>query len=176
MFASRKRKLVAIVAAVLVAVGTTAGSCGGADKTEQNDPTAGANFEAQKKSVPVPQLQDSLERRNISEHIKRNNQAERVRYIYLISQVGTVFAYYTIKGKVTSAGAQLTPTDDIVDACGSSHCPLVVQGPTDDASFGGDEGGIYFFTTDDQEVQWNGEWLLYDKPMKIDESALELRQ
>lgn len=176
MSASRKRKSIIAALAVVVLAFSTAGACGGAEETEQNDPTASANYDAQKKAVPVPNLQDSLERRNIADHIKRNNQAERVRYIYLISQVGTVFAYYTIKGKVTSAGAQLTPTDDIVDACASSHCPMVVQGPTDDASFGGDEGGIYFFTTAGDEVQWNGEWLLYDKPMTIDESKLALKQ
>jgi len=168
------RKFAAGFAALALIVGLSA--CSGKDKAEQNDPTANANYNAQKKAVPVPKLQDSLERRNISEHIQRNNQAGRVRYIYLISQVGSVFAYYTIKGKVTSAGAQLTPTDDIVDTCGSSYCPMVVQGPTDDASYGGDEGGIYFFTAGGEEVQWNGEWLLFDKPMKIDESKLALRQ
>lgn len=172
MKASRNRSLGAAVAAIALVLGLTA--CSSA-KAEQNNPQAQSNFEAQKKSVPVPVIQDSLERRNIAEHIKRNNQAERVRYIYLISQVGTVFAYYTIKGKVTSTAAQLTPTDDFAKKCSSCDWE-VVQGPTEDGSFGGDEGGIYFFTAEGDEVQWNGEWLLFDRPMKIDESKLALKQ
>jgi len=162
-----KKKLIMGLAGVLAVVLLGGGSCGSTEDIPQDDPKAASNFEAQKKNDPLPTLSDSLERANIIKHLERNNQADRVRFIYLMNDVGGVYAFYTIKGKVTSTGAQLTPTDSIVDPCGSSYCPEVVQGPTDDGSFGGDEGGVYFFTDTGLEVQWNGKWLMFDEPMKI---------
>jgi len=167
-----KLALAGLVALLLLALT----GCEDAEKTEQNNPVANANFEAQKKNDPIPNLTDSLERANIIEHLKRNNQPDRTRYIYLLADTGGVYAYYVIKGKVTSTGAQLTPTDDIVDTCNGSYCPQVVQGPTDDGSFGGDEGGIYFFTDTGVEIQWNGRWLLTDAPMTIKTPTLTLAE
>lgn len=163
------RRILALIFAALIAV--TAAGCSA--KSEQNDPTANANYDAQKKNDPIPNLTDSLERANVIEHLKRNNQPDRTRYIYLLADTGGVYAYYVIKGKVTSTGAQLTPTDDFARACGGCDYG-VVQGPTDDGSFGGDEGGIYFFTDTGVEVQWNGRWLLTDAPMQIKTPALTL--
>ena len=141
--------------------------------SEQNDPVAQANFDAQKGNDPIPSLTDSLERANIIEHLTRNNQPDRVRYIYLLADTGGIYAYFVIKGKVTSTSAQLTPTDDFAKKC--STCDWeVVQGPTDDGSFGGDEGGVYFFTDTGMEVQWNGRWLLTDAPLKIETPTLTL--
>lgn len=171
----RTRLAAAGLAATLLLFATTAASCSG-EKTEQNDPVANANFEAQKKNDPIPNLADSLERANIIEHLKRNNQPDRVRYIYLLADTGGIYAYYVIKGKVTSTGAQLTPTDDIVDPCSSTTCHQVVQGPTDDGSFGGDEGGVYFFTDTGTEIQWNGRWLVTDTPMEINTPTLTLTE
>ncbi|MFY1595440.1 hypothetical protein [Micromonospora sp. WMMD737] len=161
---------VAALAALVLGAGT---ACDDGDGKEQNDPTANANYEAQKKNDPIPNLTDSLERANIIEHLKRNNQPDRVRYIYLLADTGGVYAYYVIKGKVTSTGAQLTPTDDIYS---SSWGNLSIQGPTDDGSYGGDEGGIYFFTDTGVEVQWNGRWLLTDAPMTIKTPSLTLTE
>lgn len=172
-YARRLRLAIATIAALAL---LALAGCTGPEKTEQNDPTANANYVAQKKNDPIPNLSDSLERSNIIEHLKRNNAPDRIRYIYLLADTGGVYAYYVIKGKVTSTGAQLTPTDDIVDACNADFCPQVVQGPTDDGSFGGDEGGIYFFTDTGVEVQWNGRWLLTDAPMQIKTPALSLVQ
>jgi hypothetical protein len=167
------RKIIALFAGLLL---LAVAGCSPSEKLEQKNPTANANFDAQKRNDPVPNLSDSLERANIVEHVKRNNQPDRIRYIYLLADTGGVYAYYVIKGKVTSAGAQLTPTDDVVDPCSSSYCPLVVQGPTEDGSYGGDEGGIYFFTDTGVEVQWNGRWLLTDAPMQIKTPTLTLTE
>jgi hypothetical protein len=173
IIARRIRLFLAGLAAMLLLA--VAGCTGPAD-TENNNPPPTANYEAQNNNDPIPNLTDSLERSNIVEHLKRNNQPDRTRYIYLLADTGGVYAYYVIKGKVTSTGAQLTPTDDIVDACNADFCPQVVQGPTDDGSFGGDEGGIYFFTDTGVEIQWNGRWLLTDAPMEIKTPALSLVQ
>lgn len=165
------RRIVAILAGLFLLAGATACT----SQSAQNDPQAESNFDAQSKNDPVPTLNDSLERANISEHLKRNNIPDRVRYIYLLTDIGGIYAYFVIKGKVTSTGAQLTPTDDFAKKCGTCDWE-VVQGPTDDGSFGGDEGGIYFFTDTGMEVQWNGKWLLTDQPLKITSPDISLRQ
>jgi len=170
----RWKHLLVVPVALIALVAVSASSCGGDESIPQNDPVAQANFEAQKKNDKVPNLNDSLERGNIIEHLNRNNRSDRLRYIYLLADTGGIYAYFVIKGKVTSTGAQLTPTDSIVDPCTSSYCPTVVQGPTDDGSFGGDEGGIYFFTDTGMEVQWNGRWLVTDEPMTIKTPSLTL--
>lgn len=171
----RSRKTRTLAVAALAALALAAGTACSASGAAQNNPQAESNYKAQEKNDPVPSLNDSLERGNISEHLKRNNQADRVRYIYLLADTGGIYAYFVIKGKVTSTGAQLTPTDDFAKKCSSCDWE-VVQGPTDDGSFGGDEGGIYFFTDTGQEVQWNGRWLLSDQPLKIQTPTLTLTQ
>jgi hypothetical protein len=165
-----RTRIIAAISVAMLALGATTACTADA---EQNDPVAQTNYDAQKKNDPIPNLNDSLERANIIEHLKRNNQPDRVRYIYLLADTGGIYAYYVIKGKVTSTGAQLTPTDDFAKPCGSCD-RYVVQGPTDDGSFGGDEGGIYFFTDTGVEVQWNGRWLLTDAPMRINTPTLTL--
>jgi hypothetical protein len=166
MTLGRKIRLVLGGVAVTLTLGLTA--CSGSEDTEQNDPTANANYERQKANTPIPNLSNSLERKNIAEHLNRNNDPNRIRYVYIYTKAGAPIGYYVAKGKITSAGAQLTPTDDIVDPCSGSYCPTVVQGPTDDGSFGGDEGGVYFFTDTGVEIQTNMDWVLLDQPMKID--------
>lgn len=160
-----------IIAVLLVALLPLAACTSGG--AAQNNPQAESNFKAQEKNDPVPSLGDSLERANITEHLKRNNVADRTRYIYLLADTGGIYSYFVIKGKVTSTAAQLTPTDDFAKKCGTCDWE-VVQGPTDDGSFGGDEGGIYFFTDTGMEVQWNGRWLLTDQPLKIQTPTLTL--
>lgn len=172
-FSRRVKTSAFILAAVLTLFAATASSCNDEGNAARTDKTSASNFDAQAKNDPVPNLTDSLERANIAEHLKRNNQPDRVRYIYLLADTGGIYAYYVIKGKVSSTGAQLTPTDEIVDR---TEGDVVTQAPTDDGSFGGDEGGIYFFTDTGVEVQWNGRWLLTDAPMNIKTPTLTLTE
>lgn len=166
-----KRAKIAAALGVVVLVLTTAGTCNNDGNAARTDKTSAGNFDAQVKNDPIPSLGDSLERANIVEHLKRNNQPDRIRYIYLLTDYGQVVAYHVAKGKITSSGAQLTPTDEIVDRTDGD---LAVQAPTDDGSFGGDEGGVYFFTDTGVEIQWNGKWYVSDAPMKIRDNALVL--
>ena len=169
----RSKAAGALLGATLILFATTAASCDDKGNAARTDKTSSSNFAAQTKNDPIPNLADSLERANIIEHLKRNNQADRIRYIYLLADTGGIYAYYVIKGKVTSTAAQLTPTDEIVDR---TEGDVVTQAPTDDGSFGGDEGGVYFFTDTGVEVQWNGRWLLTDAPMEIRQPSLTLEQ
>lgn len=162
------------VGAVAIALMLGLTACEGDTNIPQRDTQAEANYKAQKNAVPAPDLKDSLERRNVVEHEKRNNQPNRIQYIYLLTDMGGIYAYFPIKGKISAAGSQLNPTDNIVDACGASTCYMTVQGPSDDGSFGSDEGGIFFFTVDGVEIQWNGRWLVSDAPLKLTSPSVTL--
>lgn len=109
----------------------------------------------------------SLERKNIAERLVRYNDPNKISYIYLLAQNGQVISYFTIKGKVSNAGSQLLPEDDILDPCGTDYCPTVVDSAGDDGSYGPDEDSIFFFTTDGTLVEWGGLYLLSDKPLDI---------
>jgi hypothetical protein len=61
-------------------------------------------FGQQSATVPYPatQLNDSLERRNLAEKLLRYNNPSKISYIYLLSQTGGIYAFFTVKGKVSS--------------------------------------------------------------------------
>ena len=119
-------------------------------------------------AVPAPVLQDSIERRNLVERLKRNNKADKIGYVFIISDAGSVITNYTIKGKVSSLNSLLTTPQQIVDCgygSGSSDC--VVDSPDLDGSYGKNPDGVFFFTTDGNMVEWSGKFLYSEQPMTL---------
>ncbi len=128
------------------------------------------NFLRLSKIVPSPKLTDTQERRNLVKRLERFNVANKISYIYLVSY-GKVMAFYTVKGKVSSVNSMLTCTQQIVDdgqghyeGRGNTH---VVNSPDLDGSYGSNGDAIFFFTTEDVYVEWPGEYLLSDQPLKL---------
>jgi len=137
-------------------------------KMQDNDQTITAdNFLRLSKIIPPPKLTDSQERRNLVKRLERFNVANKISYIYLISY-GKVMAFYTVKGKVSSVNSMLTCTQQTIltDVPGrwDSH---VVESPDLDGSYGSNGNAIFFFTTEDVYVEWPGEYLLSDQPLKL---------
>lgn len=174
-----RKTVLAAIAGTLVVVLLGAGSCGtdskkGAQQTGQAQTEQA--FAQQQAAVPYPAdaLKDSLERRNLREKLLRYNQPSKISYIYLLSQTGGIYAYFTIKGKVSSNQSQMT-TDELIQRYGNADGGNVtVPAPGDDGSYGLNEDGVFFFTTDGVMVTWNGPYLLTDAPLKIDEAKLVL--
>ncbi len=131
---------------------------------------------------PPPTLKSSLERANLIRRTNLWNDESKVSYIYLIS-FGKVMAFYTIKGKVSSVNSQLTNTDQLTWKCvkadgtydDNGYCNSfgenVVSGsipsPSEDGSYGTNGDGIFFFTTEGTYVEWSGEYMLADQPLKL---------
>jgi hypothetical protein len=171
------KKSIRITAAVLVGVLLLVlAGCGGtsqqsASRKEGQKLTQEA-YAAQSKAVPYPasQLKDSLERRNLRERLLRQNQPNRIGYVYYV-QFGKFLGYWTIKGKVSSTQSQMTPSDEIsgdISDCSGCSEHVVAEAPGDDGSFGENERGVFFFTTEGAQVQVPEDAYFYsDQPVSI---------
>lgn len=127
-------------------------------------------------AVPLPQLDNSLERANISKRLTLFSDPAKISYIYLTSY-GKVMAFYTVKGKITSGSKRLTAQSVSVEDCGNiflvghstscSGATGTVEQPELDGTYGSSAPYIFFWTTDGTYVQWNGEYMLADQPLKL---------
>jgi len=126
-------------------------------------------FKQQSEAVPYPvaQLKDSLERRNIRERLLRTNDPNKIGYVYLLS-FSKPLGYYVIKGKVSSTQSQMT-TDQLVerhtDGGGGN---FVYNAPGDDGSYGANEDGVFFFTTEGAFVTTTLDFVYSDQPIAFD--------
>jgi hypothetical protein len=170
----------AIVAAA-IAVGTialTAASCddstSGTSAQAKGEKLTEQAFKQQSEAVPYPveKLTDSLERRNIRERLLRTNNPTRIQYVYLLGDTGTYLGYYAIKGKVSSTQSQMTADQTELDH--GSHGQSVVSAPGDDGSYGANEAGIFFFTTEGVMVTTDLRYVVADAPLKVDAPKLNV--
>lgn len=127
-----------------------------------------SNFNA---SQPPTMLTWSLERENLNKRNQRWNDPNKISYIYLF-EYGRLVGYYPMKGKVSSVNSKLTSNEQVVIADshngnGGSYAQGVVESPSMDGSYGSNGDAIFFFLTDGTYMEWNGHYLLFDKPMKV---------
>lgn len=144
---------------------TTASSCDspGSDKAQQQRADKAASV------VLCGEKGESQECINLKKKFQRDNDPNRVTYVYLMSWTGEFIGYYVAKGKVSSNQSQMGPMDQSMKLCGwgDGSCYGVVEAPGDDGSFGPNEDGIFFFTADDTKITWNGMYQQSDKPLNI---------
>ena len=169
-----KRPVIAVIAAGLALCLTlTACTEETPDKSAQNtgQQLTEDAFAKQQAAVPYPaaELSDSLERRNLAERLRRTNLPNKIGYVYLLSFTGVPLGYYTIKGKVSNTDSQMTTSELIVTKCHTSNgCnDVTVPAPGDDGSYGANEPGIFFFTTENAFVTTNLNYLYSDQPLPL---------
>lgn len=170
------RRLAALGLAAALGAGLLAG-CDDETPSAQSKGQAQTEqaFKQQSAAVPYPvdALTDSLERRNLKEKLLRYNNPSKISYLYLMSQTGGIYAYYTIKGKVSSNSSQMTT--DQLDLDHGNYQHTVVNAPGDDGSYGPNEQGNFAFTTDGVMITWDTPYILADAPMKINSQNLVLQ-
>lgn len=174
------RRFAKRAAALLLAAGVVVGVTAACDASHDNSAQSTGQrqtetaFAQQQAAVPYPAdaLKDSLERRNLRERLLRTNNASKVGYVYLLSFSGTPLGYYTIKGKVSSTDSQMT-TSSLIRPCsgggdsGSGNCAVTVPAPGDDGSYGQNESGEFFFTTEGAFVETSLNYLYSDQPLPL---------
>lgn len=153
-------------AAVAVLLLTTAGSC----SSPESDKATQQRAEKSASIVLCGDKGESQECVNLKKKYVRDNDPNRVTYVYLMSWTGEFIGYYVAKGKVSSNQSQMGPMDQAMRMCtysGDASCWAIVEAPGDDGSFGPNEDGIFFFTADDTKITWNGMYVQSDKPLTI---------
>lgn len=127
-------------------------------------------------AVPVPQVDSSADRKNIARRAEVFANENKVSYVYLVSY-GKVMSFHTIKGKVVSIRSYMTPQEQIVTSqgipcnnlsvSGCSSSGYIVQAPDIDGTYGENADAVFFFTTDGAYVEWKGEYMVSDQPLKL---------
>jgi len=120
------------------------------------------------KNQPPVKLNWSLERENINKRTELWNDSSKISYIYLVSY-GKVMAFYTVEGKVSSVNSQVTNPERMIDDQHGSYDSgsRVLPSPAEDGSYGTNGDAIFFFTTEGVYVEWAGEYMLADQPLKL---------
>ncbi len=125
------------------------------------------------KAHPQPVMNYSLERVNLTERIKRFNDPNKISFIYLLSDTGQIYTFLPIKGKVSSVNSALSTGEQIVnDPYRYQSGGKVVESPQEDGSYGTNGDAIFFFSADGTYFEWNGKYLLADRPFQLSEQPL----
>lgn len=170
---TRRIKTLTVLAAAIAAM-TFLGAASCAEEPSASTKAKADREEKAKTVVLCGAANESLECRNLKERERRNSQPNAIGYVYLYNFDGTVKGYFTIKGKVSSTQSQMAPMDLLVDGCNRSgeDCPQSMEAAGDDGSFGPNEEGIFFFTTEGVMVTYSGEYVLSDGPLKLSDKRL----
>jgi len=164
-----KKILAALIALTALVALTACSEEPKADSHEEGQKLTEEAFDAQSKAVPYPvkDLKDTVERRNLRERLLRFNEPDKIGYVYIIS-FGKFLGYYTIEGKISSTQSQMTPSDLVIKAdFGEGWESQVVEAPGDDGSYGPNEDGAFFFTTEGVMVQTSSEYIYSDAPLAV---------
>ena len=87
-------------------------------------------------------------------------------YIILFTENGAVIGRHVVDGKVTSLNSFLSPDSEYYEI--SSEYTRYNGWLADvDGSYGENDSGIFFFTTDGNYVEWTGTYLYTDVPVQV---------
>ena len=96
-------------------------------------------------------------------------------YIVLFTESGDIIGQFTVDGKVTSLNSYLTPDSEyyeLVYGGDGSHSKANNWMPDVDGSYGENDQGIFFFTTDGKYIEWTGTYLYSDIPFNVESTVL----
>ncbi len=136
-------------------------------------------------SQPTPaDINYSLERYNL---IRRaywvNGQREKAMnlpcaitrpmgYVILMTESGAVVGRFTVDGKVTSLNSYLTPDSEYYEYSAGESARINKWLADVDGSYGSNDDGVFFFTTDGKYVEWSGIYLYSDIPFIIENPVI----
>lgn len=96
-------------------------------------------------------------------------------YIVLFTDNGAVVGSFIVDGKVSSLNSFLTPDSEYYEICTGSTVTKYNNWLADvDGSYGQNDNGIFFFTTDGKYIEWTGTYLYSDIPMIVEDPVLKV--
>lgn len=148
------KKITALIAAVVIGAFVLAGC------------SANTEYAERKNNQSSVTLDNSLGKKNQEDRLKREEDPNQIRYVYLLAKLdGGVLGYYTIKGKVSPAGTQLAPEQEIICKWSSAESCQAVDSAKDDGTYGASDSGSFFFTTEDVLIETTLDYLQSDAPI-----------
>lgn len=127
--------------------------------------TAQQSYEDRQKKQSETTLTDSNALANLEEKRERENDPNKVRYLYVMS-FGEIIGYYVTKGNITSNASQIAPESEVVKSFGGEG--YVVDSAQDDGTYGDGDPGVFFFTADGTMVVTSLDYIQSDQPLDID--------
>ena len=140
-------------------------------------------------SQPTPtDIDYSLERYNL---IRRaywvNGQREKalslpcpvekpLGYVVLMLEGVGVVGNYVIDGKVSSLNSFLTPDSEYYEYSAGETSKKNNWLADVDGSYGENDNGIFFFTTDGKYIEWTGTYIYSDIPYIVDDPNLKVQE
>ena len=93
-------------------------------------------------------------------------------YVILFTESGDIVGRFTVDGKVTSLNSYLTPDSEYYEQSRGDYSFENEWLPDVDGSYGENDNGIFFFTTDGKYIEWTGTYLYSDIPFTVESSIL----
>lgn len=111
---------------------------------------------------------ENAEIENIKKRLELTSNPGLTGFILLLNQAGQPIKYTSVKGKITSGGKRLTsPSQVIHDSYTTNGAAVVMPAPSDEGTMGSSGDYIFFWTTNGEYIQWNGDYLYSDKPFRL---------
>ena len=190
-------KILVLIVMMMVMVFALSGCSDSTSSTQQDMLSTLSTGNKLAKNQPTPNDIDySLERYNL---IRRaywvNGQREKANtlvceiekplgYIALFLENGSCVGKFVVDGKVSSLNSFLTPdsecyeiggdgTDEDIYSNGTSENDWL---PDVDGSYGENDKGIFFFTTDGKYIEWTGTYLYSDIPFEVKNTVVTYKE
>lgn len=88
-------------------------------------------------------------------------------YIVLLTESGSIVGRFVVDGKVSSLNSFLTPDSEYYEYSAGNYSEINRWLPDVDGSYGSNDNGIFFFTTDGKYIEWTGTYLYSDIPFEV---------
>lgn len=113
------------------------------------------------KQDTLPNITKSLDRANIKRRVEFMNQPDRIGYLYLMADNGTLIAEIQVLGKATSLNSYMTPMEEVTAGRvpGYGKEIYVAEAPDVDGTWGQRPEGIFWFDANGVYQEWNGLYL-----------------
>lgn len=155
----------------IAAMATTAGSVNSCNPEAQPSAVEQQRYQAAREAAAEQTY--CYECQNIKNRRILFGKPGVIGYVLFLNDAGQPIQYLSVKGKCTSSGKRLTPTDIVTngrmssdpEAYGENNVVRAAVG--EDGTFGSSENYVYCWTTDGRYVQWSGQYLYSDKPFDL---------
>lgn len=109
---------------------------------------------------------------NIKARLQLTSNPGQIGFVILLNETGQPVMYTSVKGKITSGSKRLTPSGESNTYNSNGYNVGTTTLPSDEGTYGQSDPYVYFWTTNDQYIQWNGKYLYSDQPFRLSTQPL----